>query len=421
VFVGAVAQRVWTNPRAWSAGLVMALSLGVFPVTLGAWTRASHSELAATALKDAVAFESYASKYELTPYLLQAVQDADNESEKVFTADLEKSYPGIRMIRGEYPTKVQHTSPILSYHLPDDARLHNALECLRIAHRRRVVAVTADERREAMRIFADGLHLVQDYFAHLNAPGLGKTGFSHGVGNPVDTNGDGVPDMPAGRLVDNVNWDCHSDHGNDLVPTHLRVINYFHSPFWHKHPAKEDSWRYQAALHSGIEYLECYLAEDGPARFEKVLANGYVVHGGVRTYLDLITHIAADNTDPSCALAGDWKSAALSGSYMSDCALATVAGAATSATWSIVIPLAGRYEIYLRWPQQPQQTSAAEVTVRHGGEAHRQAVDQRANGNRWNSLGRFVLAKDEKIAVALTARPGELVAADAVLLVRVPE
>lgn len=400
---------------------MLALVLAALPATLGAWTRASHSELAASALQDASAFGRYASQYELVPYLLQAVQEADNESEKSYTAGLEKSHPGIRMIKGDDPTKVQHTSSLLSHHLPDDARLHNAMECLKIAHRLRLAAVTVDERREAMRIFADGLHLVQDYFAHLNAPGRGKTGFSHGVGNLIDTDSDGTPDMPAGRLVDNVNWDCHSDNGNDLVPQHLRVINYFHSPFWHQHPAKEESWRYQAALHAGIEYMECYLAEDGPARFTKVLANGYVVHGGVRTYLDLITHIAVDNTDPACQLLGDWRAAALPGSYMSDCAHATVADTTTSATWSLAIPMAGHYDIYMRWPQQPQQASVADVTVRHGDKARHQSVNQRINGNRWNNLGRFPLTNGEKIAVTLTASPGGLIAADAVLLVRVPD
>lgn len=411
----------WVARKVCSGPLITLLTLLALPAPMSAWTRASHGELAANALRNTGAFEQYASKHGLIPQLLQAVQDADNETEKTYTADLEKSHPDVRMIKGDDPTKVQHTSPVLSYHLPDDSRLHNALECLKIAHRLRLAAVTADEHREAMRIFADGLHLVQDYFAHLNAPGRGKTGFSHGVKNLVDTNGDGTPDMPAGRLVDNVNWDCHSDDGNDLVPPHLRVINYFYSPFWHKHPAKEESWRYQAALHAGIEYMECYLAEDGPARFKKVLAAGYVVHGGVRIHLDLITHIASDNTDPACQLLGDWKAAALPGSYMSDCAVATVTDATTSATWSISVPLTGRYDIYLRWPQQPQLTSVADVTVRHGGEAPHQTVNQRINGNRWNNLGRFDLANGEKIGVTLTARPGEVIAADAVLLVRVSE
>lgn len=404
-----------------TVAITMAWACLVFPATLGAWSRVSHGELAATAAKEAKAFEAYASKHGLVSYVVQAVQDADNESEKVFTADLAKAYPGIRMITGDEPTKVQHTSPVLAYYLPDDTRLHNALECLKIAHGLRLAAGTEEEHRAAMRIFGDGLHLVQDYFAHLNAPGRGKTKFSHGVGNLIDTDGDGTPDTPAGRVVDNVNWDCHSDYGNDLVPVHLRVINYFYSPFWHKYPAKEQTWRYQAALHAGIEYMECYLAEDGVARFRKVLSDGYVVHDGVRTYLDLITHIAADNTDPACELSGEWKSVTRPGCFMDDCALATVKDAATSATWSIAIPLTGHYEIHLRWPQDFQLTSRAEVTVGYGGKSHAQSVNQQTHANRWNSLGRFALTHGEKVAVTLTARPGELIAADAVLLVRVPE
>ncbi len=392
-----------------------------FPADLGAWSRVSHGELAATAAKQAKTFEAYASQHGLVPYVVRMVQDADNESEKIFTADLAKSHPGIRMLTGSDPTKVQHTSPVLAYYLPHDTRLHNALECLKIAQGLRLAAATEGEQRAAMRVFSDGLHLVQDYFAHLNAPGLGKTGFSHGVGNLIDTDGDGKPDKPAGKVVDNVYWDCHSDYGNDLVPVHLRVINYFYSSFWHQYPAKEQTWRYQAALHAGIEYMECYLAKDGLARFTKVLADGYVVQGGVRTYLDLITHIAADNTDPACQLSGEWKSAARPGCFMDDCALATVKDAATSAAWSINIPLTGYYTIYLRWPQDSQLTSRAEATIGHGGKSHAQSVNQQTNANRWNSLGLFALTHGGKIAITLTARPGELIAADAVMLVRVPE
>jgi hypothetical protein len=411
------------SPQLRRRALLRLLAAGVLagPVTLGAWSRVSHGALAGVAVKEAPAFAAYASAHGLVDNVVQGVQDADNESEKVFTADLAKSYPGIRMITGDDPTKVQHTSPVLAYHLPDDTRLHNALECLKIAHGLRRVAATADEHRAAMRIFADGLHLVQDYFAHLNAPGRGNTGVSHGVKNRVDTNGDGKADTPAGRLVDNVFWDCHSDHGNDLVPAHLRVINYFHSPFWHKHEAKEDSWRYQAALRAGVEYMECYLAEDGPARFEQALTDGYVSHGGERTYLDLITHIAADNTDPACQLTGNWRAAAASGTFMDDYALATVEGTATAAAWSLAVPRAGNYDVYLRWPEQSGLTPAASVTVRAGPEAREQTLSQRTNGARWNHLGRFSLAPGGEIAVTLTARPGELIAADAVLLVRVPE
>ncbi len=401
--------------------VILAGVLAVAPATLGAWSRKSHGALAAAAVPAAPAFEAYAAKHGLVPAVVQGVQDADNESEKVFTADLEKSHPGIRMITGDDPTKVQHTSPVLAHYLPDDTRLHNALACLKIARGLRLAAVTEADHRAAMRIFADGLHLVQDYFAHLNAPGLGRTGFSHGVGNLIDTDGDGKPDTPAGKVVDNVNWDCHSDAGNDLVPVHLRVINYFYSPFWHKYAAKEDSWRYQAALHAGIEYLECYLAEEGLARFTKVLADGYVTQGGKRTYLDLITHLAADNTDPACRLSGEWQSAAAPGTFMADYALATVKDATTAAAWSVTIPLTSHYDIYLRWPEQSQLTSAANVTVRSGQESRQQSVNQRINGRRWNSLGRFALVKDEKIAVTLTARPGQQIAADAVLLVRVPD
>ncbi len=395
--------------------------LTVWPGSLGAWSRVSHGQLAATAMKGAKAFENYASQQSLEAYVVKAVQDADNESEKVFTADLEKSHPGVRMIRGDDPTKVQHTSPVLAYHLPDDTRLHNALECLRISRELRAKAATPAEHHAAMRIFADGLHLVQDYFAHLNAPGRGKTGVSHGVSNLIDTDGDGAPDTPAGKVVDNVNWDCFSDYGNDLVPVHLRVINYFYSPFWHKHPAKEQCWRYQAALHAGMEYMECYLVGDGLARFTKVLTDGYVTHGGERTYLDLITHVVVDNTDTACQLSGEWKALKIPGSYMADSAFAEVKDSTTFATWSVSVPLDGLYDIYMRWPEGSDLSSAAAAIIRHEGESRESTVNQQTNGNRWNLLGRFKLTKGRELSVRLTGRMGDRISADAVLLDRIPD
>ncbi len=395
--------------------------LALWPGILGAWTRASHGQLAATAMEGAKTFENYASQQGLGAYVVQAVQDADNESEKVFTADLEKSYPGIRMIKGDDPTKVQHTSPVLAYHLPDDTRLHNALECLKISRELRLKATTPVEHHAAMRIFADGLHLVQDYFAHLNAPGRGKTGFSHGVGNLIDTNGDGTPDTPAGKVVDNVNWDCFSDYGNDFVPAHLRIINYFYSPFWHKHSAKEQGWRFQAALHAGMEYMECYLAEDGLARFTKALTDGHVIHDGERIELDLITHIVVDNSDKACQLSGDWKALEFPGSYMAKSAFAEVKDPMTVATWSVSIPLDGRYDIYMRWPESSDLSSKATAIVRHAGESRESFVNQRTNVNRWNLLGRFNLRKGRKLSVLLTGQIGDRISADAVLLDRIPD
>lgn len=392
-----------------------------------AWSKAYHEEITIDGYDNSGTFKSYITTYGLTTLLRDTVQDADSTSEKYYVAHLDDIYypsAGIDIVEASGdPDRVQHVTSILSYHLPDDQRLRNAIECLDLALQIKAGSPTTAEREESMRIFANGLHLLQDYFAHYDAPGKGSTGVSHGVTNLVDTNNDGTPDTPAGELVDDLHWDCHSDSGNGLVPYSLREIDLFRSPYWHYHASKTSSWRYQAAYHSTIEYMQAYAVYESASTFESVLARGYVVNFGVTTYVDLLTRIVVDNTDAECTFGGSWSnSTSVSGYYFTDYAHDGTSGADSTsiwAKWTPVIPITDDYKIYMRWAASPNKASAAPLTIDYnGGIDTSKTVDQTADGNQWNYIGTYSLSAGTGNSVKIHATTAGYTEADAVMFIR---
>jgi len=63
------------------------------------------------------------------------------------------------------------------------------------------------------------------------------------------------------------------------------------------------------------------------------------------------------------------------------------------ATWKLDAPVSGDYEVYVRWPAGvPGAARKAEFTVDHDGGSDIFIVNQRDDGNQWNSLGVFSFA-----------------------------
>ncbi len=413
----------------WRTTLASLLAFTLLAPAARAWTKAYHSEITTDAYNASGTFHTYLTTYGLTTLLLDKVQAADDDAEKYYVAHLDDLYYpgyGINIVEANGdPDRVQHVTSILSYHLPDDQRLRNSIECLKLALQLKAGSPTTGQRQESMRIFANGLHLLQDYFAHYNAPGMGTTGVPHGVTNLVDTNGNGVPDTAAGELVDDIHWDCHSDSGNSLVPYALREINLFHSPYWHYHADKADAWRYQAAYQSTIEYMQAYAVYANATTFENVLARGTVINGTTTTYIDLLTRIIVDNSDgsPLFTTGGTWPtSTSVSGYYMSDYAHDGTSGADSSsvwAKWTPTIPIAGSYKIYMRWAASPNKAAAAPLTIVHsGGTDTSKTVNQTANGDQWNLIGTYTLAAGTASSVKITATATGYTEADAVMFIR---
>lgn len=407
----------------------------------GAWTKAYHAEITEDAYNNSGTFRSYLTSYDLASYLLQKVQDADNDDEKYYVAHLDDaSYAtlcrqnGLTIIEAggdaenggsSDPDRVQHVTSILSYHLPNDQRLHNAVAGLKLSLLLKSGSPTASQRQESMRIFANGLHLLQDYFAHLNAPGEGSTGVAHGVTNLVDTDGDGIADTAAGELLDDIHWDCHSDSGNSPIPNSEREINIFHSPYWHYHADKADCTRYVQVYNTTIEYMQAYAVYENAATFESVLARGTVINGSTTTYIDLLTRVIIDNMDasPYFTTGGSWTtSGSVDGYYMSNYAHDGTSGANASsiwAKWTPSIPIAGTYKIYMRWAASANKASAAPLTiVYNGGTDASKTVNQTTNGSCWNLIGTYALSAGTGNSVKITATAAGYTEADAVMFIR---
>ena len=83
------------------------------------------------------------------------------------------------------------------------------------------------------------------------------------------------------------------------------------------------------------------------------------------------------------------------------------------ASWELAAPHAGTWQLYARWPEDPELGTGA-YTVHHPGGRTRIPVDQSAHARAWYPLARLDLDAGDPIAVEL-AGPG-LLAADAVRL-----
>lgn len=393
-----------------------------------AWTKAYHAEITTDGYNNSGTFHTYLTTYGLTSLLLQKVQEADDDPEKYYVAHLDDLYypsAGINIVEANGdPDRVQHVTSILSYSLPSDQRLRNSIECLKLALQLKSGSPTTAQRQESIRIFANGLHLLQDYFAHMNAPGTGSTGVPHGVTNLVDTNGNGVPDTAAGELIDDIHWDCHSDSGNSAIPNSLREIDIFYSPYWHYHADKNDCTRYVQAYQATIEYMQAYAVYESAATFESVLARGTIINGSTTTYIDLLTRVIVDNSDgsPTFTVGGTWPtSTSVSGYYRAHYAHDGTSGADSSsvwAKWTPNIPIAGSYKIYMRWAASANKAAAAPVSIVHSGGTASTTVNQTANGDKWNLLGTYTLAAGTVSSVKITATAAGYTEADAVMFIR---
>ena len=221
---------------------------------------------------------------DLTGTLLKYVAEADVDAEKTYVAQLDDNYPtaGIDIIENDTNDSVQHCAAAIRFNLIDDPRLWNARECIRLA-----IQLKTSSPSTAVRVFANGIHLLQDYFAHGNASCVAPD--PHGIPTTVkvDTNGDGLPDTPAGDLCDDLLWDNHSNPA-DSTNLSYQILNPYISSWWHKHTSFSLSWRYQASWDLTIEAMQCLAVYGTIASFDNALANGYVVNGPRTTRIDLL-------------------------------------------------------------------------------------------------------------------------------------
>jgi hypothetical protein len=74
----------------------------------------------------------------------------------------------------------------------------------------------------------------------------------------------------------------------------------------------------------------------------------------------------------------------------------------SKAVWRPYLERAGRYEVFAWWDDGPERASAAEFRVYYARGRKRIVVDQRENGDRWNSLGDYWFNADGHAKVTLS-------------------
>ena len=345
-----------------------------------------HGKITIDAFNDprAAAFKSYMNSIPDTGYglmqprLLQYVRLQDTPEEKAWVARLDD--PGnpacpisIDIYENEANDKVQHVAAHAVSVLKEDKRLHNALEILRLA----IYWKKEGKKPELQfRLLGNGLHLLQDYFAHLNSGRVG--GQPHGVPTnlKVDNDGDGIAEKPVGDIMDGIYWDNHS---ND-TPNNMKISDAFNLSYWHKVTNMADNYRYQQSRELSIKYMNAFMAET-EADFVRALDLGFVENGNTseRYYINYFSKVIVDNDDYYCTYDSPWtESTAVSGYYGNNYRHDGTSSADSQTRWvKFTAPveydyswytfLPGKYEIYMRWAASSNRPDAAPLEIQYDG------------------------------------------------------
>lgn len=402
-----------------------------------------HGKIAMDAYNDsrASAFKSAMESAGMTNTLLQYISEQDQASEKAWVAQLddpENPEAGVPLDIMENSTNdsVQHAAGHIRTLLIQDPRLHNAVELLKNA----IYWKTRNNTR-AYRNLGNGLHLIQDYFAHLNCGRVGG-GEPHGIPSSlkVDNNGDGTPETAIGNIVDSLDWDCHNEHSAG-TPYETRVSNEFDVAQWHKDTNWTRNYRYLQSKEMTLKYMNSFMAGT-EADFVKSLEQGYVQNGNTSTiyYINLVSKLVVDNANSAlCTFDSPWSASATTegywgANYVKD---GTVGADAVTrwakfstpdvdtddlndnTTWYYIAP--GYYKIYMRWTAFSNRPDAAPLEIKYdGGIDTSKTVNQRVNGGQWNYIGTYKLAATGNYVKILATDAGYTVA-DAVMFAKTSE
>ncbi|GGD64462.1 discoidin domain-containing protein [Paenibacillus nasutitermitis] len=400
-----------------------------------------HGKITMSAYNDtrASSFKSYMNSIPDTGYglmgprLLKYVAEADVADEKKWVAELDD--PGnpetpisIDISENAANDSVIHVAAHQVTNLKNDARMNNALEMLKLA----IHWKKQNQKPELQfRLLANGVHLLQDYFAHLDA--------GHDPGNPhnidanlkVDNNGDGIPETPVGdgNVMDSLNWDNHSDHNSGL-PYDMRISDVYNLTYWHKDTNWNNNYRFKQCTELSINYFNAFMSET-EADFEKSLNQGFVVNGSTTTYINYISKVVVDNTSNYATFDSAWPvSTSGPGYWGTNYAYDGTSGADASSRWAkFSTPDAdswytfkpGKYNIYMRWTAGVDRPDAAPLEIAYnGGTDTSKVVNQKINGDKWNLIGTYDLAPTGGYVKILTTDAGNTIA-DAVMFVKTVE
>ncbi|HNT34226.1 MAG TPA: family 10 glycosylhydrolase, partial [bacterium] len=152
---------------------------------------------------------------------------------------------------------------------------------------------------------------------------------------------------------------------------------------------------------------------------------GVITSTPTRTPTQTPTHTSApvslivDNTDPGYADVGsdsNWfTSSSATNKYGVDYRYNTSGSGLDSATWTVVIPQAGNYEVAIWYPNGSNRANNAPFQVYHADGSSLFYVDQQYSGGQWNKLGWFSFSTGSySVVLNDDAQEGQIVVADAV-------
>ena len=135
-------------------------------------------------------------------------------------------------------------------------------------------------------------------------------------------------------------------------------------------------------------------------------------------------NVVADDDGVGFARAGSWSEGSSGGGFQGDYLFSSDQTIETAwAMWKPYLPRKGLYEVDVWYVAGANRVSEARFTVGHGEGTETIVVNQKTNGAKWNSLGRFPFEEGIAGFVRLTnqATGGDVVVADAVRFLLVDE
>jgi N-acetylmuramoyl-L-alanine amidase len=132
----------------------------------------------------------------------------------------------------------------------------------------------------------------------------------------------------------------------------------------------------------------------------------------------LAADLIVDNSDGVVAIKGKWTPTTTTGGfYGPDYVFRTPGDGTSSVTWPFPDSAPGRYEVFGRWSAGPNRATNATYQIASNGGVANVAVNQKTNGNAWQSLGSFDFQPGKGQGVVLTDKADGVVVADAVRFV----
>jgi len=126
-----------------------------------------------------------------------------------------------------------------------------------------------------------------------------------------------------------------------------------------------------------------------------------------------------DNSDAAFSASANWTSTSTSDSYLGSSRIRKgTAVNSDPAVWTLPIPHAGSYDVYVRYPTMSGATTAASYEVVTSTGTSTVSVNQQSRGGRWNRLGNYSFAAGSAvIRLSSQGASTDNICADAVRLI----